>query len=328
VIEGGLVATQYGPYLVEVLASLYPTPDDSRRLVASAKIRTEFIRFNSAAIVNWHNILQEARNRGAVTRLVKEALKDYPDNPWLTSWVNGEPSEVPGLDIRTAVDWAGADAGVLEKITGERTTLLPILFLRRGVIASRAVGRIVTPRGSGTGFLFGALLITNHHVISSDAEAARSTVQFGYEAKANGQISGGRVHALTPAACFITSKEDDWTAVGVDGLLRGQRSGLIAAKGNPAVGDFVNIIQHPNGGPKSIALYHNTVASVGPGRLQYLTDTLPGSSGAPVFNSDWEVVAVHHSGGWLEDLSSTRRYFRNQGTLMSIIQTALSHQAR
>lgn len=31
--------------------------------------------------------------------------------------------------------------------------------------------------------------------------------------------------------------------------------------------------------------------------VQYLTDTLKGSSGSPVFNSDWEVVALPHSGG-------------------------------
>ena len=30
--------------------------------------------------------------------------------------------------------------------------------------------------------------------------------------------------------------------------------------------------------------------------LQYTTDTLPGSSGSPAFNKDWEVVALHHSG--------------------------------
>lgn len=28
----------------------------------------------------------------------------------------------------------------------------------------------------------------------------------------------------------------------------------------------------------------------------YLTDTLPHSSGSPVFNSEWEVVALHHAG--------------------------------
>ena len=30
--------------------------------------------------------------------------------------------------------------------------------------------------------------------------------------------------------------------------------------------------------------------------MHYETDTAPGSSGSPVFNDQWEVVALHHSG--------------------------------
>jgi V8-like Glu-specific endopeptidase len=44
-----------------------------------------------------------------------------------------------------------------------------------------------------------------------------------------------------------------------------------------------------------------------------LTDTLPGSSGSPVFNSSWQVVALHHSGGWLPEPGTNRVSFRNEG---------------
>ncbi len=30
--------------------------------------------------------------------------------------------------------------------------------------------------------------------------------------------------------------------------------------------------------------------------VHYRTDTSPGSSGSPVFNDQWEIVALHHSG--------------------------------
>jgi len=46
----------------------------------------------------------------------------------------------------------------------------------------------------------------------------------------------------------------------------------------PKVQDEVIIIQHPGGGQKQIALSHNVVAYVDAKRLQYLTDTLEGSS--------------------------------------------------
>jgi len=47
--------------------------------------------------------------------------------------------------------------------------------------------------------------------------------------------------------------------------------------------------------------------------VQYLTDTLPGSSGSPVFDKDWRLVALHHSGGWIPEPGSRDRVFRNQG---------------
>ena len=45
--------------------------------------------------------------------------------------------------------------------------------------------------------------------------------------------------------------------------------------------------------------YTMTVVNNGPSSATgvYLADTLPGSSGSPVLNNRWEVVALHHSGG-------------------------------
>jgi endonuclease G len=31
-------------------------------------------------------------------------------------------------------------------------------------------------------------------------------------------------------------------------------------------------------------------------RVRYVADTMHGSSGSPVFNRNWEIVALHHSG--------------------------------
>jgi V8-like Glu-specific endopeptidase len=53
----------------------------------------------------------------------------------------------------------------------------------------------------------------------------------------------------------------------------------------------------------------------GEDRVQYLTDTLPGSSGSPVFDSEWNLVALHHSGGWMKEPGSFSKstLFRNEG---------------
>jgi V8-like Glu-specific endopeptidase len=59
--------------------------------------------------------------------------------------------------------------------------------------------------------------------------------------------------------------------------------------------------------------------------LHYRTPTDPGSSGSPVFNSEWEVIALHHSGS-----SKTPRlhgggfYEANEGIALSAIRAAMS----
>lgn len=58
------------------------------------------------------------------------------------------------------------------------------------------------------------------------------------------------------------------------------------------------IVQHPKGAPLKLALSTNAVIGVnGNGtRVRYRTNTEPGSSGSPVFDQNWNLVALHHSG--------------------------------
>jgi V8-like Glu-specific endopeptidase len=59
----------------------------------------------------------------------------------------------------------------------------------------------------------------------------------------------------------------------------------------------VNIIQHPEGDPmKAVMTQNYVVRDMSNSRVQYVADTMEGSSGSPVFNRKWEVVALHHSG--------------------------------
>jgi hypothetical protein len=58
------------------------------------------------------------------------------------------------------------------------------------------------------------------------------------------------------------------------------------------------IAQYPDGQPLRLALDTNAVIGVnGEGtRVQYATNTDAGSSGSPVFDLDWNLVALHHLG--------------------------------
>jgi hypothetical protein len=60
-------------------------------------------------------------------------------------------------------------------------------------------------------------------------------------------------------------------------------------------GDAVNLIQHPRGRRKEIVLYNSRVKEIYPELLEYVTDVEPGTSGAPVFNAQWQLTALHHS---------------------------------
>jgi endonuclease G len=70
---------------------------------------------------------------------------------------------------------------------------------------------------------------------------------------------------------------------------------LIEAEGKVVIGEFVTIVQHPGGGLKQIAIRDNRLVDVLDTFLHYEADTEPGSSGSPVFNDQWEIVALHHA---------------------------------
>jgi endonuclease G len=202
----------------------------------------------------------------------------------------------------------------LERIIG-RNELLGVQYLDGGLAAARSVGRIVVRLSStrtapiGTGFLVApGLLMTNNHVLPTPQSARGGIVQFNYQCGVDGTMLAPVAFALDPDAFYLTSKSTDldFTLVAVrdsaDGGAKLADFGfkrLAALSDEVLAGESVTIIQHPGGEPKQIALRENfvlTLPDVADRYLYYQTDTTPGSSGSPVFNDDWEVVALHHSG--------------------------------
>jgi hypothetical protein len=87
----------------------------------------------------------------------------------------------------------------------------------------------------------------------------------------------------------------------------------------------VNIIQHPGGQPKRVALRNNLVFQADDRDVRYFTDTRSGSSGSPVFTDDWTVVALHRGTRRMEevDFQGRKTAFVNVGTQMSRIMAHL-----
>ena len=218
--------------------------------------------------------------------------------------------------------------GQLEAIIGGND-LLPIWFLNRGAELRRTVARIkvVTSKGAegyGTGFLVGpGILITNRHVLDySDIQGdsllsivANAVAEFDVEivpqviapGKTRLVSSTPAIFRLAPQTLLLT---DAWNALdyvmialeskSIDGQHDISEYGynrLSADMGKTVTGEPVFIIQHPNGESKKISLLNNRmmIRDEKSSYLYYEADTEPGSSGSPVFNRQWEVVALHHS---------------------------------
>ncbi|MGY1679325.1 trypsin-like serine peptidase [Geodermatophilus sp. SYSU D01176] len=182
-------------------------------------------------------------------------------------------------------------------------------FFDCGLRAARSVGRVIeTPRRQpvvpiGTGSLVtDRLLLTNHHVIRTPDEAAGMAVEFAYEYDEDGESRDEDRWPLAPGDCFVTDPDLDFTVVAValrDGRPPGETYGsipLIGQTGKAVIGEVLNVIHHPAGERKRVSLRFNRMVAEDEHWLRYESDTREGSSGAPVFNDQWEMVALHHGG--------------------------------
>jgi endonuclease I/V8-like Glu-specific endopeptidase len=199
----------------------------------------------------------------------------------------------------------------LERTIG-RSDFQGIAFLELALAVSRFVGRVSirSAPGRGTGFGTGfmvspRLLLTNNHVLPSAQSAKFSEVEFDYQNDRAGRPLPLVPFALEPHTFFMTDVELDFTLVAV---AEGSRqdtpaplthygwSRLIVEEGKILIGEHVNIIQHPKGQYKQFVSRANELVDILESHLHYVTDTEPGSSGSPVYNDQWEVVGLHHSG--------------------------------
>ena len=223
-------------------------------------------------------------------------------------------------------EWNAAES--FEPITYEKVVglnnLLSIAWLSQGLTLAGAVARIVHPDGPASGFLIAPdLLLTNNHVLPTAESASEAQIQFNYQNNWGGVLQPTRSFS-TDSSHFRTDYDLDYSIVRVAGS-PGDVYGYIdlGVRADPSVNDYVTVIQHPNGGPKQISLTDNKVSAVFGDKVQYATDTEPGSSGSPVFNQSWQIVGLHHAGGGLAGPDGTK-YFTNEGILISSV---LAHAA-
>ncbi|MGP1488467.1 MAG: DNA/RNA non-specific endonuclease [Peptoanaerobacter stomatis] len=222
------------------------------------------------------------------------------------------------------------DSIAMERIMG-KSDLFPISYLQMGTNSGNSICRIQIRDdrgsfiGSGTGFLVSEnVLMTNNHVIDSMRTALNSIAEFNYQDDVNFMPCPTCTFRLNPEQFFVTDEELDFTLVALKDNPSSDKQPkdfghlhLIAEEGKILEGEYVSIIQHPNGGPKAVTIRENKVSSILDDFIHYLTDTEPGSSGSPVFNDQWIVVALYHSG--VPNPNKKNTWIANEGIRISSI---------
>lgn len=228
-----------------------------------------------------------------------------------------------------------------------RDDMVAYSFLSAGRAAGESVARVQVQRHDngaqtklpggqpeihhGTGWLLAPdILMTNHHVINArkagepnasltdlELQAKNTSVQFDFDA----DTMVGTLVAASGLEAFDVDL--DYAILRLE--KPAGRSPLSVSRDKiDASNDFyiaVNIIQHPNGGPKKVALRNNLVYDSKFPKVRYFTDTEHGSSGSPVFNDSWQVVALHRASSFVENVKFQGRLtgWVNEGTQLAAI---------
>ncbi|MFE0735985.1 trypsin-like peptidase domain-containing protein [Streptomyces sp. NPDC058855] len=224
---------------------------------------------------------------------------------------------------------------------------VPYAFLQHGIRAGASVALLKIPPyeggapllpsypHGGTGWIVApGLLVTNHHVVMArswesgvrphvteedlrlQAVMSRSRFDFVENMVNPPEVTAGELAAWDAGLDYAVVRlaegqpERPMLRVATRPLLVRQRQRVP-----------VNIIQHPGGLPKRVALRNNLVYRADERDLLYFTDTRGGSSGSPVCLDDWTVVGLHRGTKKIDEVEfqGGRTRFVNVGTQMSAV---------
>lgn len=230
-------------------------------------------------------------------------------------WINS------GADLG-GFRWEGGDTVdrdtglVIEAVIGDEN-FKNIWWLEKALQAAKHVARVKLSAGSATGFLIAEdILMTNNHVFEDEQDARNAKLQFNYRMLADGNRAEEDVWECDPDQMFRTNPALDYSIVKIkekNGQNAGEVWGFFNLRHGARVieNQRVNIIQHPRGRFQEIAFRDNQVKAVGDTYIQYITDTDYGTSGSPVLDDWFNVVALHNQR--VRDPNSPYRWYRNQG---------------
>lgn len=315
------------------------TPTSIRRIVEDAGIDSSLLNFHQSAIDAWTDVLRHAAAAGLARKLVQTVHDMTPlSSPskalYATLLAGGELARSAPATPRGASPFAAGG----ETISKNEALLFPddvTLTLGQTKVVVDALSKVlafapsvckltVTIPGDlavGTAFRVGRdHLLTCWHVLHSadGTRALRCTAEFLFEDYADGSL-------VTPVArtCAVESvvgnRADDWAVIRC--ACMDDAWPIIALEGAtaPLTGEMTFVIQHPQGQRKRVGFVRNTIVGVGGQTVRYLTDTQPGSSGAPVFDQRGQLIAIHRAGGQPQNVSGRLPLQPNEGVLVKCV---------
>jgi hypothetical protein len=320
----------------DVLSRVFYRASQLDDVIRGTGLNPGMIDYDGTPASQWRSILTRARAEGRVRELLDTIGRlDAAVSARLEELLGPQPALQPGTGKADGLSEPDGDGwrgfGAERQVVANSDTLLGISFLSTGVHRSRSICRVTAMFGPksashGTASLIGpGLLLTNHHVLYDWDDGERPAVSaeawFDYEL---GDAGNPRPYTVVPcdASSITGERAHDWAVVRLTGAPPPDAE-LLALGGAPvpAKDDYVFIIQHPEGGPKMIGLSHNLIRYVDDNVIQYWTDTKTGSSGAPVFNTDWQVVGLHHR--WVRAPKGDGVAYRNQGRRIERVMEGL-----
>ena len=243
----------------------------------------------------------------------------------------------PYREVAIHRPWYGIDDGVPLRhgIPKKDFVKTPIRDMKaeKAVAAKSSVHlRVGNEHGSGVvvrlkkGLLF---LITASHVVKTRTDVAKIQI-YEDDVYHGSDRSNAKRHVVRlrvrPGGIFYSMRNHDVCAVELKVPSKTQTSQLgVTRFGMAKAQDVVQIFSHPNAAPQAFSDGH--VMSVDPDgeTIMHDADTLPGSSGAGMFNASWELIGVHVASNVL--YKDDELYPVNDGVALQVILKGLQRRA-